>query len=136
MQAIPRAKGGHEPIKPNIAKAIRDENASRVLIVDNIPDNTDVEMLKAQVRRQTLKIAVEFESVEIRPGCATIKMSSIGTALGARLSLRKMRWYDGCTFRWGADECEGPIADLKDRWDREVRLRADETADASSDLAH
>ena len=107
-----------------------------MLIVDHIPENTDIEMLKAQVRRQTLKIVVEFESISIEDHSAIIKMSSIGTALGARLSLSKLRWYNGCTYRWGTDECEGPIEDLRDRWDMEAKLRADETTNAGELAAY
>ncbi|KAF8244360.1 hypothetical protein K440DRAFT_666818 [Wilcoxina mikolae CBS 423.85] len=127
VEAIPRAKGGHEPIKPNIAKAIRGEDATRILIVSHLPPGTREDVLMEQIRKQTSNLTVEFEDVSICEGSRTavIKMSSIGTALGARLRLQRAKWYEGCTFAWGVDECEGSLDELRGRWEREMRWDAE-----------
>jgi hypothetical protein len=62
---------------------------------------------------------VEFESIEVNGTNAVIKMSSIGTALGARLRLRKAKWYEGCQYSFGEEETEGALDDLRERWEME-----------------
>lgn len=91
------------------------------MIVENIHEGTNVDVLQDQVRKQSANLTVEFESVEIVGRTAVIKMSSIGTALGARLRLGRSKWYEGCTFRWGEDECEGDLGELRMRWEREIK---------------
>lgn len=66
---------------------------------------------------------MEFESIEVNGTNAVIKMSSIGTALGARLRLRKAKWYEECQYSFGEEETEGALDDLKERWEMEKLQR-------------
>lgn len=123
VEAIPRAKGGHEPVKANVARAIRDEGATRVLVIDGLPAGTDAALLVRQVQRQSAALRVAIESVDVdgARGRAVVRMASVGTALGARMRLQGVAWYRGCRFSFGEDECEGDLTALGERWEAERR---------------
>jgi len=115
IEAIPCAKGGHEPIKENIAKAIRHECATRVLFVDYLPFGTRADRMAADVKAQSGKLRVNFESLVIDEGTrrCTLRMGSIGTCLGARMRLGRLPWYRNCEYSFGPDSCEGSLLEIQ-----------------------
>ena len=115
VEAIPCAKGGHEPIKENIGKSIKFECATRILLVDNLPVGTRVDKVTLDVKAQSGKLRVRFESLVIDEQArrCTLRMASIGTCLGARMRLRRLPWYRYCEYSFGPDLCEGPVQELQ-----------------------
>jgi hypothetical protein len=120
VEAIPRAKGGHEAIKNNVARGIREEQATRCLLIENLPAGCKELMLRDQIKRQSASLSVEFDDVVmLGDRMALVKMASIGTALGARLKLRGVKFYRDCRYRFVRDDCEGSLQELQARWARE-----------------
>lgn len=105
MDAIPRGKGGHEPIKPNVSVGIR-SGATRVLRIAGLPKNTSLDQLRRQIRKQSSSVVAEVEDVSLVPGGSAVnpsytcfvRMATIGTALGARLRLARLKFYRRCSF--------------------------------------
>ncbi|KAF8536364.1 hypothetical protein BDD12DRAFT_890400 [Trichophaea hybrida] len=126
VEAIPRIKGGHEPIKINVSKGIR-EGATRVLRIDNLPNNINLEKLQKQIKSQSKHVAAEIETIQIIPQSAAlhpkytgfVRMSTIGTALGAHLKLKSLRYYKECRFVFMPDPCEASLEELKEKWNNE-----------------
>ena len=47
-------------------------------------------------------------------------MASIGTALGARLNMRKQPRFAKCTYEFTKDPCEAPLGPLLMQWRRKI----------------
>lgn len=126
VEAIPTGKGGHEPIKANVSKGIR-EGATRCLKICHLPNNIDVELLKAQIKNQSRNVVAEIETIHMvpeNPGShptftGFIRMATIGTALGARLRLANLAYYKNCTFEFLPDPCAGTLEELTHKWNTE-----------------
>ena len=105
VDAIPRGKGGHEPIKPNVSLGIR-SGATRVLRIGGLPNNISLDQLRRQIRKQSSSVTAEIESVVLVPESSAVnpsytgfvRMATIGTALGARLRLAGLKFYRNCAF--------------------------------------
>ncbi|KAA8911469.1 hypothetical protein FN846DRAFT_1019622, partial [Sphaerosporella brunnea] len=131
VEAIPRSKGGHEPIKLNVGKGIF-AGATRCLRVRNLPNNVDIELLKAQVKNQSSFISAQIESLCLIPENSTtrptftaiLRMATIGTALGARMRLRSLRYYHECDL----DFLHDPSTTLTFRSTRGRRKRSSSRA--------
>ncbi|KAI5848348.1 hypothetical protein BZA05DRAFT_420238 [Tricharina praecox] len=124
VEAIPRAKGGHEPIKVDVSRGILREGATRCLRVCNLPNTVDVELLKFQVRTQSRNVLAEVESLRLIPETNLaaptftmfLNMATIGTALGAKLRLQSLKYYADCSFEFLPDPVEGSLEDLGYTW--------------------
>ena len=106
--------GGAEAIKHTVATAVRIENASRVLLVDNLPAELYASDVKHEILVRSAKVVPVFEDVVVSEGRAIVKMGSVGTALGARMSVNA--GWPGCRVAWGVDECEGDLNELAIKW--------------------
>jgi hypothetical protein len=122
VQAIPRGKGGHEIVKLNVAKGIK-EGATRCLIVKGLPECVTANYLSGLVKTQSRNVKVEVEAVEFfyreKVRYAVLRMGTIGTALGARLVLSGTSLLKYCGFGFARDPCEGSLQDLRVKWNRE-----------------
>jgi hypothetical protein len=122
VQTIPRGKGGHEIVKINVAKGIK-EGATRCLIITGLPEFVTADHLTKLVKTQSRNVKVEIESVEFfyreRHKCVVLRMGTIGTALGARLVLSGTSPLKNCGFDFVKDPCEGNLQELEVKWNRE-----------------
>lgn len=112
VEAITHAKGGHEVMKVNVGRAVVEEGATRVLVVEGLSGWMDAEGLVALVRQQSSALEIEVESVWVEAGWARLVMASIGTALGARLMCAGARELGDLRFSFERDPCEGGMREL------------------------
>lgn len=60
---IPKSKGGHEPVRPNVAEDTVREGATRCLKISRLPNGADVRKIIERVKRQSRTLEVEFEAI-------------------------------------------------------------------------
>jgi hypothetical protein len=97
------------------------------LRITNLPNNVDIELLKSQIKNQSTHVSAELESLYLVPEVATtrptftafLRMATIGTALGARLRLASLRYYQDCQIEFMMDPCERDLEELALKWNAE-----------------
>lgn len=125
VERIPESMGGGEKIKQNIQTAILQEGATRCMTVRNLPKSCSPHQVIYDICSQSRHIrpAIEFfqmtRTFPHNPESkqeALIHMGSVGTALGARLMLRRNKFYQGTIVDFNPDPCGGPLESLGEKW--------------------